>query len=41
MHYLDGLTIGEASRILEVSVATIKSRLWRARAQLKQMMNGL
>ena len=41
MHYLDGLSVGESARILEVSVATIKSRLWRARAQLKQMMNGL
>jgi len=41
MYHLDGLSVGESARILEVSVATIKSRLWRARAQLKQMMNEL
>jgi RNA polymerase sigma-70 factor (ECF subfamily) len=41
MHYLDGLTIGEAAWILAVPAGTIKARLWRARAQLKRMMNGL
>jgi RNA polymerase sigma-70 factor, ECF subfamily len=41
LRYLEGLSVGEASRMLEVSVATMKSRLWRARAQLKQMMSGL
>jgi RNA polymerase sigma-70 factor, ECF subfamily len=41
MYHLDGLSVGESARILEVSVATMKSRLWRARTQLKQMMNGL
>jgi len=41
LHYLDGLTISEASRILEVPVATMKARLWRARTQLRRMMNGL
>jgi RNA polymerase sigma-70 factor (ECF subfamily) len=41
MYHLDGLSVGESARILEVSVATMKSRLWRARAQLKQMMSGL
>jgi RNA polymerase sigma-70 factor (ECF subfamily) len=41
LRYLDGLTISEAARILEVPAATMKARLWRARAQLKRMMNGL
>ena len=41
MYHLDGLSVGESARILEVSVATMKSRLWRARTQLKQKMNGL
>ena len=41
MYHLDWLSVGESARILEVSVATMKSRLWRARAQLKQMMSGL
>jgi RNA polymerase sigma-70 factor, ECF subfamily len=41
MRYLDGLSVSEASRILEVPVATMKARLWRARTQLKRMMNGL
>jgi RNA polymerase sigma-70 factor (ECF subfamily) len=41
LRYLDGLTINEAARVLEVPVATMKARLWRARAQLKRMMNGL
>jgi RNA polymerase sigma-70 factor, ECF subfamily len=41
LRYLDGLTTSEAARILEVPLATMKSRLWRARAQLKRMMSGL
>jgi RNA polymerase sigma-70 factor (ECF subfamily) len=41
LRYLDGLTISEAARILEIPVTTMKARLWRARAQLKQMMSGL
>jgi RNA polymerase sigma-70 factor (ECF subfamily) len=41
LRYLDGLTINEAARVLEVPLATMKARLWRARAQLKRMMNGL
>jgi RNA polymerase sigma-70 factor (ECF subfamily) len=41
LRYLEGLTVIEVSRILEVSVPTMKSRLWRARAQLKQKMRGL
>lgn len=41
MHYLDGLTISETARILELPAATIKARLWRARAQLKRMMSAL
>jgi RNA polymerase sigma-70 factor, ECF subfamily len=41
LRYLDGLTISEAARVMEVPLATMKARLWRARAQLKRMMNGL
>jgi RNA polymerase sigma-70 factor (ECF subfamily) len=41
MRYLDGLKISDAARIAEVPVATMKARLWRARTQLKRMMNGL
>jgi RNA polymerase sigma-70 factor, ECF subfamily len=41
LRYLDGLTTSEAAQILEVPLATMKSRLWRARAQLKRMMSGL
>jgi RNA polymerase sigma-70 factor (ECF subfamily) len=41
LRYLDGLTISEAARILDVPVATMKARLWRARAQLKRVMSGL
>jgi hypothetical protein len=38
---LDGLTISEAARILEIPTATFKTRLWWALVQLKRMMNGL
>jgi RNA polymerase sigma-70 factor, ECF subfamily len=41
LRYIDGLTISEAARILEVPIATMKARLWRARTQLKRMMSGL
>jgi RNA polymerase sigma-70 factor (ECF subfamily) len=41
LRYMDGLTITEAARVLKVPVPTMKARLWRARAQLKQMMDGL
>jgi len=41
MRYLDGLSVGETSRILKVSVATVKARLWRGRAQLKRLMSEL
>lgn len=41
LRYLEGLSTSEASRILEVPVATMKARLWRARAQLKRKMRGL
>jgi len=41
LRYLDGLAVSEAARIAEVPVATMKARLWRARAQLKRMMSEL
>jgi len=41
LRYLEGLSVGETARILDVPAATIKARLWRARAQLKRMMSGL
>lgn len=40
MRYVDMLSIDEAARILQVPAATFKSRLWRARAQLKWMMRA-
>jgi RNA polymerase sigma-70 factor, ECF subfamily len=41
LRYLDGLAVKEAARIAKVPVATMKARLWRGRAQLKQLMSGL
>jgi RNA polymerase sigma-70 factor (ECF subfamily) len=41
MRYLDGISISEAARILDVPVATIKARLWRGRRQLRRMMSSL
>jgi RNA polymerase sigma-70 factor (ECF subfamily) len=41
LRYLDGMSVGEASRVSEVPVATMKARLWRARGQLKRMMREL
>jgi RNA polymerase sigma-70 factor, ECF subfamily len=41
LRYLDGLKISEAAQIAKIPVATMKARLWRARAQLKRMMSGL
>jgi RNA polymerase sigma-70 factor, ECF subfamily len=41
LRYLEGLSMSEAARILEVPVATMKARLWRARGQLKRMMREL
>lgn len=38
LHYMDGLTATEAAHLLNVSVATMKSRVWRARNSLKRMM---
>jgi RNA polymerase sigma-70 factor, ECF subfamily len=37
---LDGLTMSEAAQTLGVSEATIKSRLWRARSELKRLTRG-
>jgi RNA polymerase sigma-70 factor (ECF subfamily) len=41
LHYMDGLTTNEAARLLKVSVSTMKSRVWRARARLKRIMSEL
>lgn len=41
LHYMDGLTTNEAARLLKVSTATMKSRVWRARIRLKQRMSEL
>lgn len=39
--YVDGLNRNEAARLLKVSTTTMKSRVWRARTRLKQMMSEL
>jgi RNA polymerase sigma-70 factor, ECF subfamily len=39
--YLHGLTMSEAARVSEVPLTTMKTRLWRARQQLKRMMSEL
>ena len=41
LHYMDGLTTGEAARLLKVSTTTMKSRVWRARTRLKRRMSEL
>lgn len=41
MHYMDGLTTNEGAQLLNVSVSTMKSRVWRARTRLKRMVSGL
>lgn len=41
LRYLDGLSMSETSQIMGIPRATLKARLWRARTQLKRMMNGL
>jgi RNA polymerase sigma-70 factor (ECF subfamily) len=41
LRYMDGLSIREAAQTLGVPVATMKARVWRARAQLKRMMSEL
>lgn len=38
MHYIDGLSTNEVARLLNVSVSTMKSRVWRPRTRLKRMM---
>lgn len=40
LRYLEGLSLSEVAQVLEVPMGTVKNRLWRARAQLKQMMRG-
>jgi RNA polymerase sigma-70 factor (ECF subfamily) len=41
LRYIDGLSMREAAQLLDVPTATMKARLWRARAQLKRMMSEL
>jgi RNA polymerase sigma-70 factor, ECF subfamily len=41
LRYIDGLTISEAAQSVEVPVATMKARVWRARTRLKRMMTTL
>jgi RNA polymerase sigma factor (sigma-70 family) len=41
LRYIDGLSVREAAQLQNVPVATMKARLWRARAQLKRMMSKL
>jgi RNA polymerase sigma-70 factor (ECF subfamily) len=40
LRYIDGLSISEAARSVDVPLPTMKARVWRARTQLRQMMSG-
>lgn len=40
LFYINGLTIPEIAQVLDIAPGTIKSRLHRARGQLKQIMTG-
>ena len=40
LHYMDGYALGEVSAMLRVPVGTLKSRLSRARAQLRDALAG-
>ena len=40
LHYIEGYSIAETARILRLPEGTVKWRLSRGRAQLKQILNG-
>jgi len=40
LHYLQGFTIAQIARILEVPVGTVKSRLHTARARLRKLLSS-
>jgi len=37
LHYIDGYTLPEISRLLEIPLGTVKSRLTRARGEMKKL----
>lgn len=41
LHYVEGYTIIEIARMLNISEGTVKTRLYRARNQLKKQLKGV
>ena len=39
LHLIDGMTLDEVTRVLDVPLGTLKSRLHRARVQLKKLLH--
>lgn len=39
-YYVDGMTAAEVAGMLDVPVGTVKARIWRARARLRQALNA-
>lgn len=41
LHYVEGYTMAEISKMLDISEGTVKIRLYRARNQLKEQLKGV
>jgi RNA polymerase sigma-70 factor, ECF subfamily len=39
-YYVDGMTAAEVAGMLDIPVGTVKARIWRARARLRQALNA-